>query len=211
MYELSIIDADSLMDLHTLDVPLSGDSLEITDKEHALFRVSRNNKVCSKTGVCALGATTSFNVVKGKTFTSRLDAEEALRQDLMVNADLVYAVAVTPESAPPFVLYAAYVYNPQKVVANREKVNMPLTAKITFDNYAATEKTVDENNIKEALALLPINAAIESRIEGDTFCMFCETREKDDLFNAVSNIINRMHLKFSGTQFDGVTVRVRYV
>ncbi|EGQ7973595.1 hypothetical protein I7Z51_002518 [Vibrio parahaemolyticus] len=211
MYELSIIDADSLLDLHTLDVPLSGDTPQITDKEHALFRLSTNNKLCSKTGVRALGPSTTINVIEGKAFTSRLDAEESLRLDLMDNADLIYAVVVTPDSAPPFVLYAAYVYNPQKVAANRQKVNMPLTAKITFDNYSAPEKSVNESNIQEVMDLLSVNKTIESRIEGDTYCLFCESRDKDDLYNSVSNIIRRMHLDLSGTHFEGVSAVVKYV
>ncbi|HBC3404860.1 hypothetical protein R7D97_16750 [Vibrio sp. Vb5031] len=213
MYELNInhLNVNGFMDVHTIDVPITGDSLEITDKEHALFRVSRMNKVCSKTGVQALGPSSTFQVINDKTFTCRLDAEEALTQDFMVSSDVVYAVVVTPESAQPYVLYAAYVYNPQKVAANRAKANMPFTAKITFENYAATEKTVNEKNIQEALSLLSVNREISSRFEGDTFCMFCEPREASDLFNAVSNLISRMRLNLTGTQFDGVTAAVRYV
>ncbi|WP_212578531.1 hypothetical protein, partial [Vibrio parahaemolyticus] len=68
MYELNInhLNVNGFMDVHTIDVPITGDSLEITDKEHALFRVSRMNKVCSKTGVQALGPSSTFQVINDK-------------------------------------------------------------------------------------------------------------------------------------------------
>lgn len=213
MFNLRITNIDSLLDLHTLDVPYEGDNRRSAGtKENAKFRAARINMVNFKHGVQALGSSTNIVKFPAVTVTSREEAEEQLATGVIAKEDSIACVKVTPEDGEPFMLYASKVRNPEGVAQNRTKVNMPLTAQVTFDNFGAKANPVDcEEMVTEIMRSLTPDRNMDMRIEKDMAIFYVEARAKSDLFNSMSNMIRTMNYDLAGTKFEGVRANVRYV